>query len=129
MSGNRSKPEATGHVYFVEMLRPRLIKIGYARDIRARLATLKTSSPFDLDLLAYFNGTQDDERLIHAELSEHAYAREWFRPHHEVQGLIGCLYGFQADVARSGTSGPLRCDLRSVSITGFWTWREGQVHG
>ena len=69
-----------GYVYFIQVDVDGPIKIGFAADIRDRMSNLQTSSPYDLKLLAWFEGTVADERAMHAKFSQHRLRGEWFRP-------------------------------------------------
>ena len=77
-----------GYVYFIEMNRPHLIKVGYARDVLDRLSNLQTASPFELSVLDAFHGTKEDERTLQRMLAPHRYRREWFRPADDVLDLL-----------------------------------------
>lgn len=121
-----------GYIYFVEMVRPRLVKVGYAANVADRLANLRTASPFDLRLMHWFIGTKEDERRIQIELRPHRYRREWFHPHDAIEDLIEDIYEFQVDVIAQGPFGhrtdlgarPILNAVSRVPVTGYWDWRD-----
>ncbi len=117
-------------VYFVEMRRPNLIKVGFATDTANRMSSLRTSCPFDLEMLQQFRGSKDDERKIQTLLKPHHYNREWFRPHEDIFDLLDDIFEFQVDTLAYGpTSNAPSClaDNVHVPLTGFWEWRQRAI--
>lgn len=66
------------YVYFAQMERAWHVKIGIANHVGDRLATLQTSNPETLELLAAFPGTEHDEAQVHAALTRYRMRGEWF---------------------------------------------------
>jgi hypothetical protein len=65
------------------------IKIGFAKkSLKKRIDGLKTSCPFDLELIMAKNGELEDERRLHDLLSQHRVNREWFNWNEEVRALL-----------------------------------------
>lgn len=65
-------------VYFLSAAQVRLVKIGYARDLRLRLQQARVLSPVPLELLLVVAGGRDEERALHAELADCRVRGEWF---------------------------------------------------
>ena len=79
---------AGGNVYFVQGSTTRLIKIGFAVDVRVRVATLATGSPDILKLLCHLEGTPVHEATLHRLLAAHNSHGEWFHPEPEVLDVV-----------------------------------------
>lgn len=60
------------------------IKIGVARQPYRRLATLQSSSPIPLRILAMAMGGQKEERFFHERFAAHRLHGEWFTPAPEI---------------------------------------------
>ncbi len=69
-------PELKDTVYFVRS--GMMIKIGYTRNLPARLNTLQTANGRDIELIASFDGTKAGERELHALFKAHHIRGEWF---------------------------------------------------
>lgn len=123
-----------GYVYFIEMERPRLIKIGYASDVDERLSNLQTACPFELSVLDVFIGTKEDERVLHKMLKPHRYRREWFRPTDDVFDLMEDLEQYRRetfdrtifDPAVHATTRAICDAIGDVPITGFLATTNGR---
>lgn len=80
-----------GYVYCIaeaEGLYP-LVKIGYSDDPPARVPELQTGNGRKLFLLAYFAGTESDEKALHARYIKDNTLQEWFRPSDELLSEFG----------------------------------------
>jgi hypothetical protein len=66
-------------IYLVHALESDFYKIGFATDVKKRLAALRTACPFALKLLATRDGTIGIEQSIHAHLRKHHVRGEWFQ--------------------------------------------------
>jgi hypothetical protein len=67
-----------GNVYFIQA--GDRVKIGFAKDVAARLAQLQTGNACRLKLLAVIpNGSHALERRLHAFFAEHRVRNEWFQ--------------------------------------------------
>lgn len=126
--------ERPGYIYFAEMTRLSLVKIGYATDVPSRLASLRTSSPFEIREIAQYFGTKEDERKLQRLLKPIHYKREWFRYTDDIYDLIEDIYDYQLSVIAK-TPGwvmdpnarePL-ADVLDVPLGGFWAWRDEQI--
>jgi hypothetical protein len=77
---NRPTPEPVGVVYVVTC--GTRTKIGIARDIDKRLASLQTSNPDPVELIRTFPGpmklVRQWEKQAHEELKDHRISGEWF---------------------------------------------------
>jgi hypothetical protein len=130
--GGRSSKDQ-GSIYFISIPRLDLIKVGFATDLRLRLAGIKTASPFDLQLVASYRGRRDDEQRAHRLLKPHRYKREWFRYHDDVDALIYDMYDYRLVVAaeieeREGQNLNMGA-AKLVTLDGFWEWRESLFEG
>lgn len=115
-----------GNIYFIDMKRPHLIKIGFSSGYPGyRLATLSTASPFDLSLRCSFVGAEADEDRLHDLLKAHHYRREWFRPHEDIEDIISEIREFQiASVLLSENDPEDEAKaIEAVPLEGFWNWR------
>lgn len=72
-------PACPGSVYFIAD-EDGYIKIGHARNVLSRLASLQTASRQNLRLVATTSGSQADERALHARFASDRVRGEWFRP-------------------------------------------------
>lgn len=82
--------ESGGYVYFIAA-RPRGdIKIGLAKDVRARLATLQTASPQKLVLLGVIEHEDAAglERHIHGVFAAERVRGEWFTASADLKAFI-----------------------------------------
>lgn len=61
-----------------------LIKIGFTRNVNARVASLSTATPGGVELLACREGGASLEHELHRRLGEHLVDREWFKPSEAV---------------------------------------------
>lgn len=64
-------------VYFIRC--GEFVKIGFASNVKSRIGGIKTSTPYEVELLRAVPGTVEDERAFHARFSAHHHTREWFR--------------------------------------------------
>ena len=80
------KGRPTGVIYFVKSWNA--IKIGFSTDIKTRLAQLQTGSPFEIELLGFFAGTEQDEVETLGRFSPLRIRGEWFYPHPELIAFI-----------------------------------------
>ena len=64
------------------------VKIGWASNPVARLASLQTASPLPLEIVALIAGGQDLERALHYRFRDDHLHGEWFSPSPELAGLI-----------------------------------------
>lgn len=61
-----------------------LIKIGFTRNVAARMQTLSTATPGGVELLASCAGDASVEHRLHRELATDRVDGEWFRPTNDV---------------------------------------------
>ena len=74
-------------VYFVQA-NDGHIKIGLARDVQKRLASLQTAHAHELVLLVAIEGTFRLEQSLHRKFAHLRLRGEWFRPEPELLELI-----------------------------------------
>lgn len=75
-------------VYFVQLGRRGLIKIGYSTDLNARVRALVSGHP-SLRLIGSIPGTRLDEAAWHKQWQHLRSTGEWFRPHPTLVNAIG----------------------------------------
>jgi hypothetical protein len=75
-------------IYFVQPEGRPLVKIGYARCVRSRLADLQTYSPDKLVLLGVVAGGPARETALHARFAHLRVRGEWFRLTREVRRFL-----------------------------------------
>jgi hypothetical protein len=67
-------------IYFVEAAGTEWVKVGFAsRNVEGRLNDMRPGCPFELRLIAVFDGVRATERSIHEALSESRGRGEWFK--------------------------------------------------
>ncbi len=71
-------PPALAGVYFAQSLH--LVKVGWAGNVRRRMATLKMDNPHDLKLVAFVQTERgfEVEMMLHHALAAHRVCGEWF---------------------------------------------------
>lgn len=75
----QERPIQPGCVYVVRAEGTNAVKVGFSRDVKSRVATLQTASPFPLKLLGHFVGFDEShERAVHAGLASRRASGEWF---------------------------------------------------
>lgn len=73
-------------IYFIQTGDNRYIKIGYtaATDVKKRIASIQTSIPFEVKVLATMPGTQEIERQLHKRFGGLQERGEWFRTQRDL---------------------------------------------
>lgn len=82
------RPDDMGWVYFLQMSKTNLIKIGFATDIEGRIANLRTANPFALELIDEFRAARKAEKMLHRLLKPIHYSREWYRGLNTIEAII-----------------------------------------
>ncbi len=77
LKGRKDAYSPDNNTYFVLNNRAGAVKIGHARDVRARLGSLQTGSVDELELLLELSGNY--ERALHSAFLEDRIRGEWFR--------------------------------------------------
>lgn len=67
------------------------VKIGFTGDVLTRLLTMQTGTPFHLELLASFPGTERHEAELHAQFASLRERGEWFRYEGDLLGYINSI--------------------------------------
>lgn len=70
------------------------IKIGFSRDVQARLSAIQCGSSEQLELLATLPGDHKLERTIHRRLCTHHCRGEWYADNDEVRGILVREFNF-----------------------------------
>lgn len=78
-----------GYVYFIGG--EGRVKIGFANNVAKRLSALQTSCPFELRLLASFQGKMKREREFHERFAALRMSGEWFRLEGEIKDFLESL--------------------------------------
>jgi hypothetical protein len=95
----REQAKDLGWIYVAASDATSLVKIGFATDLRTRLSSLNTASPFQLNYEWTFRGLKEDERAIQRMLKAHQYNREWFRMCDEIEEFLWDLWDLRFDLA------------------------------
>jgi hypothetical protein len=72
------------------------IKIGWSRNVGARIAQLQTGNPAPVQLLAAIPGARARERKLHTLFAEHRVSGEWFRDDPELVAYIARINAVMA---------------------------------
>ena len=94
--GKKGKREVRKYVYFAE--NGGYIKIGLSKDIAARISNLQTGSPLKITLLAYFEATEEDEKMLHRRYKHFRNRGEWFRKNKALMDFIDFVAQFNVDM-------------------------------
>lgn len=97
-------------VYFITARDIGRVKIGCAKNVRARLATLQTASSLELKLEATLSGYTEVERELHARFAQHKIRGEWFALVGEIDEFI------KSTGSTDGDDEPLECTPRRPTI-------------
>lgn len=73
------RDQTNGFVYFITDGDRGTVKIGFSTDPKSRMASLQTSTPSKLELLATIEGDMQTERQLHQRFAEYRVSGEWFR--------------------------------------------------
>lgn len=90
---NPRKKEREDTIYIINSAH--YIKIGFTRNIDQRIHALRTSSPLDVELVASFPGTKDDEKELHAMFNHIRVRGEWFHAHRDIRRWLKSKRGVQ----------------------------------
>lgn len=76
-------------IYFVSAVQNQdLIKIGYTTNLVARLRSLRTSSPDELQIHLVITGSRQDEQNLHRQFASSHVRREWFKRAKAIDDFI-----------------------------------------
>ena len=96
----KSDPDRLGEVYFVTCGRPMFpIKIGFATNLKDRMASLQVSVPWPVKLLVALEGKLRDEEMLHRKFAHLRLEGEWFERHQDILGVIRMIRGFSGRIA------------------------------
>lgn len=89
-SKSKKKPAKKTNIYIIRDAEAHSLKVGESVSPEKRLHSLQTTTPHTLELLAFFEGQQSDEKAIHGLLKAANYhlAREWFVDSPEVIQIV-----------------------------------------
>jgi hypothetical protein len=93
-----------GYVYFIQCHNNHFIKIGYTKDIKARLQIIQSNNPEQIDILNIIMGTEKLESQIHNQLSKYKIRGEWYYPKQEVVNLMNQYvdkYGIKNEIIQN----------------------------
>ncbi len=109
-------------IYFIQEQDRWLIKIGFTNgDPLDRLASLQTGSAAKLELVAAFDGTFDEEKMLHRVLADARVIGEWFKPVPKLLTIMMRMAGAEA-ISEHKEQWPieLQCDQ---CLTTFLTYK------
>lgn len=97
-------------VYFFESAG--LVKIGWTRNLQARIDALAVFSPLPSVLLGYGEGPKTREGYLHERFwADHSHG-EWFRPSEELRGVIASAIAGDAEWNALPTNCPFQQRIR-----------------
>lgn len=102
---------AATNIYFVSAPNQGLIKIGKATDVNARLSSLRSGSPAELNLLAQVRFFPELEKFLHKQLKEHKSHGEWFKATDEVLAVVEAAI----DEGHRGIMKALKVDIATLA--------------
>jgi hypothetical protein len=73
-----------GVIYFLQAGEGGAIKIGYCRDLAARMSSIQTHCPEKLIVLGVTGGSKETETAMHDRFAEFKRRGEWFDPVPEI---------------------------------------------
>ena len=76
------------YVYLAKDNRSNLFKIGYSKNPKSRINSLKTAN-LNIELIAYSHGSYETEKRLHEKFSAYRVDREWFN-----------LYAYSNDIKK-----------------------------
>ncbi len=76
------------YVYFITGAGTDTIKIGVTESVKERVKALQTASPVQLQVVAVFRGTRDDEQRLHGRFHKDRLHGEWFKYSDEIRKYI-----------------------------------------
>ncbi|TGP34052.1 MULTISPECIES: GIY-YIG nuclease family protein [unclassified Mesorhizobium] len=81
-------PDASllGYVYFIAS--GGKVKIGRAKDVKARMNALQSGCPYPIHLIHYEQGGATAERKLHRKFKAHRDRLEWFRIEGELETFL-----------------------------------------
>jgi len=90
---NNNQTQSPGYVYFIFNPDSDAIKIGIAKNVQRRLASLQTSNAAKLELLTSikvenFHAARELEQFLHQEFAEFYLRGEWFRSNFKLLEYI-----------------------------------------
>lgn len=83
-------------VYFIQSGEDGPIKIGTSSNFSSRLASLRTSQPHEIAVLAVVSGGRSLERSYHKKFADMRVVGEWFDPQEPILAEIDRLNGHLA---------------------------------
>lgn len=89
----RTRNEGVEQIYFIQSVGGGPIKIGWTKNVDARVRALQTSSAARLVVLGTCEGTRSLEAELHRRLAPHRHEGEWFLDCAEVRALMARLVG------------------------------------
>lgn len=78
-----------GYVYFVAM--GDHLKIGFAKNVKKRVADLQVGSPVPLEIVHVHGGSREDEIRLHEQFARYSANGEWFEKAPDIMRLIARL--------------------------------------
>lgn len=96
-------PWDEGHVYLIRC--GAFYKIGIAKDTRKRISGLKTSSPFEMEMVKSWRCNRPDEieSILHKRYAEHRFRGEWFKLPEEILKSLLVVEDLRKEFVPSGT--------------------------
>ncbi|APL94105.1 hypothetical protein AI27_06475 [Sphingomonas sp. BHC-A] len=108
-------------VYFLQHGASGPVKVGYSKRPEKRIATIATSCPDPIVVLAVIDGSHALEQRIHRAFRAHRYRGEWLRPTDEVISFVTlCASASSAEIERrlADMEGAARENLADLDASG-----------
>tara|TARA_R110000824_G_scaffold261212_1_gene449819 strand:- start:31 stop:546 length:516 start_codon:yes stop_codon:yes gene_type:complete len=83
----RANPAHDGTIYAITDSHGH-IKVGFTRNLKQRMQTIKTHQAQPVELVAAWSGDMHDEACFHRSASPFQTQGEWYRDGHEIRALI-----------------------------------------
>lgn len=91
-----------GGVYFIELRKLPLVKVGYTTDIYQRLASLQTNCPFEASVVGFYPGLPTTEDFVHGHLLSEQYHSEWFKYTRRLERMMVLFDAWMEENAHLG---------------------------
>jgi len=75
----KKREHLVGSVYLIQCGRTNYYKIGYAKDVKARMKGIQCDNPFRICLIFRRKGGWREEEMIHSQFKKYRVRGEWFR--------------------------------------------------
>lgn len=89
-------------VYFIKC--NEYVKIGYSSNPYARINSIKTSNPHEVEVLLVIPGNVELEKELHYILRDSNYKNEWFLFDDKIRGIVEMFSGLFSEYSTAATT-------------------------